>query len=30
MTLVMSVMSLKQEHVKMNDTQISAIVKILD
>ena len=30
MTLVMSVKVLKQEHVKINDAQISVIVKILD
>ena len=30
MTLVMSVMILKQEYIKINDTQISVIVKILD
>ena len=30
MTLVMSVMILKQKHIKINDTQISVIVKILD
>ena len=30
MTLVMSVMVLKQEHIKINDAQISVIVKILD
>ena len=30
MTLVMSVMILKQENIKINDTQISVIVKILD
>ena len=30
MTLVMSVMVLKQEHKKINDAQISVIVKILD
>ena len=29
MTLVMSVMILKQKHIKINDTQISVIVKIL-
>ena len=30
MTLVMSVMILKQKHLKINDTQISVIVKLLD
>ena len=30
MTLVMSVKVLKQEHVKINDAQISVIVKILE
>ena len=30
MTLVMSAMILKQEYIKINDTQISVIVKILD
>ena len=30
MTLVMSVMILKQEYIKINDTQISVIVKILE
>ena len=30
MTLVMNVMILKQKHIKINDTQISVIVKILD
>ena len=30
MTLAMSVMILKQKHIKINDTQISAIVKLLD
>ena len=30
MTLVMSVMILKQKHIKINDTQISIIVKLLD
>ena len=30
MTLVMSVMILKQKHIKINDTQISVIIKILD
>ena len=30
MTLVMSVMILKQEYIKINNTQISVIVKILD
>ena len=30
MTLVMSVKVLKQKHVKINDAQISVIVKILD
>ena len=30
MTLVMSVMILKQNHSKINDTQISVIVKLLD
>ena len=30
MTLVMSVMVLKQEHIKINDAHISVIVKILD
>ena len=30
MTLVMSVMILKQKHSKINDTQISVIVKLLD
>ena len=30
MTLVMSVMILKQKHIKINDTQISVIVKLLD
>ena len=30
MTLVMSVMVLKQKHIKINDTQIRVIVKILD
>ena len=30
MTLVMSVMVLKQEHIKINDAQICVIVKILD
>ena len=29
MILVMSVMVLKQEHIKINDAQISVIVKIL-
>ena len=29
MTLVMSVMILKQKHIKINDTQISVIVKSL-
>ena len=29
-TLVISVMVLKQEHIKINDAQISVIVKILD
>ena len=29
MTLVMSVMFLKQKHIKINDTQISVIVKLL-
>ena len=29
MTLVMSVMILKQKHIKINDTQISVIVKLL-
>ena len=28
-TLVMNVMVLKQEHIKINNTQISVIVKIL-
>ena len=30
MTHVMSVMILKQKHIKINDTQISVIVKLLD
>ena len=30
MTLVMSVMILKQKHIKINDAQISVIVKLLD
>ena len=30
MTLIMRVMVLKQEHIKMNDAQISVIGKILD
>ena len=30
MTLVMSVMILKPKHIKINDTQISVIVKLLD
>ena len=30
MTLVMSVMILKQKHKKINDIQISVIVKLLD
>ena len=30
MTLVMSVIILKQEYIKINDTQISVIVKILN
>ena len=30
MTLVMSVMVLKREHIKVNDAKISVIVKILD
>ena len=30
MTLVMSVMILKQKRIKINDTQISIIVKLLD
>ena len=30
MTLVMSVMILKQKHIKINETQISVIVKLLD
>ena len=30
MTLVMNVMILKQKHIKINDTQISVIVKLLD
>ena len=30
MTLVMSVMILKQKYIKINDTQISVIVKLLD
>ena len=30
MTLVMSFMILKQKHIKINDTQISVIVKLLD
>ena len=30
MTLVMSVMIIKQEYIKINDTKISVIVKILD
>ena len=30
MTLVMSVIILNQKHIKINDTQISVIVKILD
>ena len=30
MTLVMSVMILKRKHIKINDTQISVIVKLLD
>ena len=29
-TLVMSVMILKQKHIKINDTQISGIIKLLD
>ena len=28
-TLVMSVMILKQKHIKINDTQISVIIKLL-
>ena len=28
--IVMSVMILKQKHIKINDTQISVIVKLLD
>ena len=30
MTLLISVMILKQKHIKINDTQISVIVKLLD
>ena len=30
MTLLMSVMILKQKHIKINDTQISVIAKLLD
>ena len=30
MTLVMSAMIIKQKHIKINDTQISVIVKLLD
>ena len=30
MTLVMSVMILKQKHIKINDTQLCVIVKLLD
>ena len=30
MTFAMSVMILKQKHIKINDTQISVIVKFLD
>ena len=30
MTLVMSIMIIKQKHIKINDTQISVIVKLLD
>ena len=30
MKLVMSVMILKQKHIKINDTQINVIVKLLD
>ena len=30
MTLVMSVMILKQKNIKINNTQISVIVKLLD
>ena len=30
MTLVMSVMILKQKHIKINDTKISVTIKILD
>ena len=30
MTLVTSVMILKQKHIKINDTEISVIVKLLD
>ena len=30
MTLVMSVMILKQKHIKINDIQICVIVKLLD
>ena len=30
MTLVMSVMILKQKHIKVNDTQISVIFMLLD
>ena len=30
MTLAMSVMILKQKHIKINDAQISVIVKFLD
>ena len=30
MTLIMSVMILKQKHIKINDTQISVIVKLLN
>ena len=30
MTLAMSVIILKQKHIKINDTQISVIVKFLD
>ena len=30
MTLVISVIVLKQEHIKINDAQISVIVKVLD
>ena len=30
MTLVMSVMILKKKHIKINDIQISVIVKLLD